>query len=85
MRYVSVIWDDDDNRDGNVRHIAEHGLTIDDVEHVLRNPREEGESRSTGRPCCFGYTRGGEYIIVVYEQVDVDTIYPVTAFEVCEP
>ena len=26
MRYVHVIWDDDDCLEGNVQHIAEHGL-----------------------------------------------------------
>ena len=85
MRYFKVIWDDDANPDGNVNHIAEHGLTVDDVEYVIENPTEESASRSTGRPCCFGYTPGGDYIIVIYEELDDDTIYPVTAFEVPEP
>jgi len=84
MKYFQVIWDDDDRPDGNVQHIAEHGLTIGDVEHVLENPTSEGVSSSTGRPCCFGYTLGGDFIIVVYEQVDAETIYPVTAYEVLE-
>ena len=84
MKYFQVIWDDDGRPDGNVQHIAEHGLTIDDVEHVLENPTSEGMSSSTGRPCCFGYTLGGDFIIVVYEQVDAETIYPVTAYEVLE-
>ena len=85
MWYVRIIWDDDDNPEGNVRHIAEHGLTIEDVEHVLQNATAEESSRSTGRPCCFGCTSSGEYIIVIYEEIDDDTIYPVTAFEVPEP
>jgi uncharacterized DUF497 family protein len=85
MQFFQVIWDDDDNPEGNVQHIAEHGLTTEDVEHVLENPIEEGASSATGRPCCFGYTRGGDFIIVVYEQVDEETIYPVTAYEVPEP
>ena len=85
MWYVLIIWDDESNPDGNVSHIAEHGLTVEDVESVLQNPTEEGRSRSTGRPCCFGYTPGGDYIIVIYDQVSDDTIYPVTAFEVPEP
>jgi uncharacterized DUF497 family protein len=85
MRYFQVIWDDEDNPEGNVQHIAEHGLTIEDVEHVLENPTQEGTSDSTGRPCFFGYTPAGDYIIVVYEQIDEDTIYPVTAYEVPEP
>jgi hypothetical protein len=84
MKFFQVIWDDDDRPDGNVQHVAEHGLTIEDVEHVLENPTREGMSGSTGRPCCFGYTLGGDFIIVVYEQVDAETIYPVTAHEVFE-
>ena len=85
MQFLQVIWDDEDNADGNVQHIAEHGLTVEDVEHVLENPTEEGASSATGRPCCFGYTPGGDFIIVVYEPIDRDTIYPVTAYEVPEP
>jgi uncharacterized DUF497 family protein len=85
MQFFQVIWDDDDNPEGNVQHIAEHGLTIEDVEYVLENPTEEGASGASGRPCCFGYTRGGDFIIVVYEEVDEETIYPVTAYEVPEP
>ena len=84
MRFLQVIWDDDDHPDGNVRHIAEHGLTVADVEHVLENPVNEGISSSTDRPCCFGYTPGGDFIIVVYEQMDSDTIYPITAYEMAE-
>ena len=84
MKFLQIIWDDDDQADGNVQHIAEHGLTIEDVEHVLENPTAEAISSSTGRPCCFGYTPGGDFIIVVYEEVDAETIYPVTAYEVFE-
>lgn len=83
--FFQVLWDDDDNPDGNVQHIAEHGLTVEDVEHVLENPVREAISASTGRPCSLGYTPGGDFIIVVYEQIDAETIYPVTAYEVPEP
>ena len=85
MGFLHVIWDDYDNPEGNVQHIAEHGLTIEDVMHVLDNPLDKRTSRSTGRPCCFGYTPGGDFIIVIYEQVNVETIYPVTAYELAEP
>jgi uncharacterized DUF497 family protein len=84
MKFLQVIWDDDDHPEGNVQHIAEHGLTMEDVEYVLENPTKEAISNSTGRPCCFGYTPGGDFIIVVYEQVDPDSIYPITAYEVFE-
>ena len=85
MWYVRIIWDEDENPDGNVQHIAEHGLTIEDVEYVLQNSTKEGTSCSTDRPCCFGYTPSGDHIIVLYDQVGDDTIYPVTAYEVPEP
>jgi uncharacterized DUF497 family protein len=84
MKFLQVIWDADDQPAGNVRHIAEHGLTIEDVEYVLENPTREGISSSTGRPCCLGYTPGGDFIIVIYEQVDREMICPVTAYEVWE-
>ncbi|MGA2618550.1 MAG: hypothetical protein ABSF26_13135 [Thermoguttaceae bacterium] len=85
MKFLQVIWDDDDQPDGNVQHVAEHGLTKEDVEYVLENPTKEGISSRTGRLCCFGYTPGGDFIIAVYEQVNAETIYPLTAYEVPEP
>jgi uncharacterized DUF497 family protein len=84
MNIFRIIWDEPDDPDGNVQHIAEHGLTIDDVEEVLANPISEGTSASTGRPCVWGYTLEGIYIIVVYEEIDEDTIRVVTAYEVPE-
>jgi uncharacterized DUF497 family protein len=80
---MNVFWDP--MPDGNVEHIAEHDLTIEDVEHVLAYPESEGFSRDTGRPCVFGYTPDGRFIIVIYEEFDEDTIVPFTAYEVPEP
>ena len=85
MQFVSILWDDDDNPEGNVQHIADHDLTTEDVEYVLEHPTSEATSDSTGRPCVFGYTPAGEFIIVIFEEVAGDTIYPVTAYEVSEP
>jgi uncharacterized DUF497 family protein len=84
MNIFRILWDDPDDPDGNVQHTAEHGLTIEDVEEVLSNPTSEGSSASTGRPCVWGYTLEGIYIIVVYEEIDEDTIRVVTAYEVPE-
>ena len=72
----NVLWN------GNVEHIEEHGLTVEDVEYVLESPVKEGFSRSSGLPCVFGYTPDGLYVIVIYEVIDEDTVYPVTAYEV---
>jgi hypothetical protein len=33
----------------------------------------------------FGYTPDGRYIIVVYEEIDGETVLPWTAYEVPEP
>jgi uncharacterized DUF497 family protein len=81
--WAHIIWNEEPG--GNVEHIEEHGLTIVDVESVLANPEGQGMSRSSGQPCVFGYTPEGTHIIVVFEQIDDDTIYPVTAYEVPTP
>ena len=81
--WQQIIWNEEPG--GNVEHIEEHGLSIEDVEFVLGAPSRRGASRSSGQPCVFGYTPDGTYIIVVYEQVDGATIYPVTAYEVAAP
>jgi len=84
MPVIDVIWDLPDDPDGNVQHIAEHGLVPNDVEHVLKNPDRRSKSRSTGRPMAFGRTPSGEVIVVVYEEIDKGTVYPVTAYQVDE-
>ena len=82
MPYYKVVWNDEPG--GNVEHIAEHGLTPEDVEEVLFSPLDRDVSRSTGLPIVFGFTPDGRYILVVYEQIDEVTIFPVTAYEVEE-
>jgi uncharacterized DUF497 family protein len=78
-----IIWNDEPG--GNVEHIEEHGLTIEDVEYVLRNYSSRSVSDSSGLPCVFGHTDDGQFIVVVFEVIDEDTVYPVTAYEVPEP
>lgn len=67
---------------GDIEYIAEHDLTTEEVEHVLSNPVERDMSDSSGRPIVFGYTAGGRFITVVYEEIDLITVYPITAFDV---
>jgi len=83
--FISIIWDDEDNPNGNVRHIAQHELSIQDVEHVLLHAISEGISRKSGCPIAWGYTPGGRYIAVVYEEVIEGTIRVRTAYDVPEP
>jgi hypothetical protein len=82
MPYYDIIWNEEP--DGNVAHIAEHGLTPEDVEEVIFNPVDRDVSRSSGFPIVFGFNPSGRYIMVVYEQPDEMTIYPVTAYDVEE-
>ena len=83
MNWSQIIWDDTPG--GNVEHVETHDLTTDDVDYVLQNYESKGTSRSSGRPCVFGHIIDGRYIVVVYEEVDRDTVIPVTAYEVAEP
>ena len=78
----SIIWDLDDDPDGNVWHCAEHGVTKEEVEEVLETATDADISRSSGRPVVFGDTRTGRHLMVVYEEIDADTVYPVTAYDV---
>ena len=82
MPYFDIIWNEEPG--GNIDHIAEHGLTPEDVEEVLLNPVDQDVSRSSGLPIAFGFTPDGRYILVVFEQIDKMTVYPVTAYEVEE-
>ena len=75
-------WDPDDDPRGNVQHIAEQDVTKDEVEEVLEHPEGTETSRSSGRFTAFGETSTGRLIAVVYDEVDEDAVYPVTAYEV---
>jgi hypothetical protein len=82
---AQVDWDDKDDPEGNVQHIAENDLTPDEVESVLLDPdAKEDVSRSSGRPIVFGYTFTDRYIAVVYEVLAEDPaiVRPVTAYEI---
>jgi hypothetical protein len=85
MTRARIIWDLEDDRDGNFWHICVegHGITQEEVEEVLENPDSETTtSRSTGEPITFGWTSTRKYIAVVWQHVDDDplTIKPITAF-----
>jgi uncharacterized DUF497 family protein len=82
MPFESIIWDLDDDPDGNVQHCDEHGVTKEEVEEVFQNATDRDVSASSGRPVVFGDTSAGRHLMVVYEQIDDDTVYPVTAYDV---
>ena len=82
MLYHTIIWDMDKDPAGNVQHCADHDITKEEVEEVIQNASDADLSRSSGRPVLFGDTNTGRHLIVVYESIDEDTIYPITAYEV---
>lgn len=82
MRFDAILWDLDDDPNGNAQHCADHDVTKEEVEEVLENWTDADISRSTGRPVVFGDTRAGRHLMVVYENIDASTVYPVTAYEV---
>ena len=77
-----ILWDLDDDPEGNVQHCAEHGVTKEEVEEVLENAADSDISRSSGRPVIFGDTSTGRHLMVVYEEVEPDMVYPITAYDV---
>jgi uncharacterized DUF497 family protein len=83
VRITQIVWDLDDDPDGNVQHIAEHGISIDEVEEVLYAAEEVVASQSSGRPVTFGATSTGKYIAVAFEIIEENPlgVYPVTAYE----
>ena len=85
---ADVIWDMADDPDGNVQHIAENGVTIEEVEDILADPDNSTEvSASSDRSITFGETSAGRYLAVVWETAldDPLTIYPITAYDAPRP
>src|SRR5262249_6494630 len=85
---ATIIWDLEDDPDGNVQHLLEHDVTIQEAEEVLLDPRStRATSRTSGLPTVFGWTSTGRHVAVVYELVNDDplTFRPVTAYDAPPP
>ena len=83
MAKAIFIWDEE-----NVPHIAEHGLTPEEVETVVNNPKNDFDlSNSTGRGVMFGRTKTSKYILVAFDQHGEKpwTVRVTTAYEVPRP
>lgn len=81
MPNYSFIWDLDDEPEGNVDKLAQHGLTPEDVIFAVLNNDDVEKSDSSGRPLLWGETPDGRTIAVVFEYAGGDLIYVVTAYE----
>lgn len=86
MDFDFIEWDSEDEPRGNLRHIADNGLGIDEVEDVLYDPASRPvQSRSSRRPALIGRTTSGKTIIVIYERhkdAGLVVIRPVSAYEI---
>jgi hypothetical protein len=83
-----IVWDLEDDPDGNVQHIEQHGVTPTEVEDVIFNHfSDTAVSRTSDNNITFGYTAEGRYLAVVWQHVldDPLTIYPITAYDAPEP
>lgn len=76
MPYYDFVWNAE-----IIEHLGQHGISVKDFEEVVGSPEEIGESRSTGRPCCWGETADGRCIFCVFEKINDTSIIPVTAYE----
>jgi hypothetical protein len=79
-----IAWDDEDDPQGNVEHIAQNGVSMEDFELILTDPRSlRGRSRSSGRNAAWGRLPNGREIFIVYdiESTDPLVIRPITAYE----
>ena len=54
MPFYFFVWDGE-----NERHLAEHGVTMEEFAEVVCDPDRLERSRSSGRPIAFGYTSMG--------------------------
>lgn len=80
--YTHIVWDLEDDPDGNLQHIDEHGVTKEEVDDVLSDPVSVDSSRSSGFPIAFGFSKTGRYLAVIFDEIDTETAYPITAYDV---
>jgi hypothetical protein len=85
-----IIWDVEDDPDGNYQHIVGAGeVTADEVEGVIRDHQgaPDDYSLTSGDPLIYGWTSTGKHIVVVYSdesEDDLVIVRPKTAYPVKE-
>jgi hypothetical protein len=79
-----IAWDDEDDPDGNVQHIAQNGVSMEEFLFILTDDHSKrGRSRSSGRQTAWGELLDDREIIIVYdiESTNPLVIHPITAYE----
>ena len=62
-------------------HIYNHEVREDEVEDVLRKPREDRPGKENSR-IAIGQTKGGRYLRVIYvPDPEPDSVFVITAYE----
>jgi uncharacterized DUF497 family protein len=86
LRDALIDWDEPDDEASNTAHIAEHGLTPDEVESAFFDEYTTFDvSGSSDRPIAFGSTDTGRFIAIVFEALnpaDPIVVRPITAYAV---
>jgi hypothetical protein len=79
VRIDQIVWDD-----FNVEHIAEHGVTPEEVEEVLTGGNLTIRSKRERYYRTFGWTVSGLHIVVIWDELEYNPriAYPVTAYPV---
>ena len=89
LRHALVDWDDPNDEGSNTAHVAEHGMTPEEVDSALFDENTTFDvSDSSGRPIAFGTTVSGRFVAIVFDVLnpaDPLIIRPITAYEVPEP
>jgi hypothetical protein len=87
MDFDVILWDAEDDPDGNHCHIVTTGLVTEEevVDVIAGHHGPWGSSRSSGNPIIFGTASTGRRLAVVFVIVpdpDDVLIYPITAYPV---
>jgi hypothetical protein len=69
------------DRDTDLPHIEQHGVSAIEVLDILRGPADHGPGRD-GTRIAEGQTRGGRYLRVIYKENEFDSsILVITAYD----
>jgi len=89
LRDALIDWDELEEQCSNSAHVAEHGLTPEEVESALFDDNTTFDmSDSSGLPTAFAKTVTGRFVAIVFEVLNLAdplVIRPITAYDVPEP
>jgi hypothetical protein len=61
--------------------INSRGIAPEEIEDVIYDPDDKDISRSSGLPLWSGWSRYGNWVSVIFDWQDQDTVRPVSAFK----